>query len=162
MSSVNSPGLGGVASPTRRQSWFDKNWKWFVPALVGSSLLVLALFVVGVMSLVSSIFRESYPYKIALERANASAEVADRIGKPLKVGWFMTGSINYKGPEGDAAFNIPISGPKDKGTIAVEAKKRANHWAFQTLQVDIAGENRTIPLLDPTLPQAPGTIDNST
>ncbi len=114
------------------------------------------------LSLVGSMFRSSYPYKVALDRANASAEVADRIGKPLTVGWLMSGSINYRGSEGDAAFSIPIAGPKAKGTIVVEAKKRANRWTFQTLEVDIDGGGRAIPLTEPGPAEHPDSSDDST
>lgn len=162
MNSVNTFATSGVGPPARRESWFDRNWKWFVPTLAGALLVCVAAFVFGMLSLLGSMFRSSYPYKVALERANASAEVADRIGKPLTVGRFISGSLNYRGQEADAAFSIPIAGPKGKGTIVVEAKKRANHWTFQTLEVDIDGEDRAIPLTEPGPAEHPDSNDNST
>lgn len=150
------------ATPPVQKPWFDRNWKWFVPALVGVGLLVLAAFVFAVMFFVGSLFRSSYPYKVAIDRANASAEVAERIGKPLKVGWFMAGSINYTGSEGDAAFNIPVSGPKGRGTIVVAAKRHAKQWTFETLEVDIDGQDRVIPLLEASPPKVRGSPSDST
>jgi hypothetical protein len=161
MNSVNSA-PSGVGPPARREGWFDKNWKWFVPTLAGALLVCIATFVFGLLSLVGSMFRSSYPYKVALERANASAEVADRIGKPLTVGWLISGSINYRGQAADAAFSIPITGPKGKGTIVVQAKKRANQWTFQTLEVDVVGDDRAIPLIEPGPAEHPDSSDDST
>lgn len=160
MNSVNSA-PSGVGPLARREGWFDKNWKWFVPTLAGALLVCIATFVFGLLSLVGSMFRSSYPYKVALERANASAEVADRIGKPLTVGWLVSGSVNYRGQEGDAAFNIPIAGPKGKGTIVVQAKKHANQWTFQTLEVDVDGVDRAIPLIDPSPAKQADSSGNS-
>jgi len=153
MDTINSVPAPSTAAP-RPRNWFDKNWKWFVPLLAGVGLLVLGSFVLGVFSLVNSMFRDSYPYKVAMDRANASAEVSDRIGKPFKVGWFTSGSINYRGPEGDAALNIPITGPKGRGTIVVVAKRHVNRWTFETLEVDVEGQDNPIPLLDHASPAA--------
>lgn len=150
MSSTNAfPAPGVVPRPA---TWFGRSWKWFVPVLVTVVLIVLCVFVVGLFSLINSMFRGSYPYRVAINRANASTDVADRIGKPFKVGWFITGSINYTGPEGNAAFNIPITGAKGRGTIVVIAEKHANHWTFQTLEVDVEGQDSPIPLLNQRSP----------
>lgn len=123
--------------------------KWFLPAIILSCLLVLVLFVVGLFAVIRTAFVSSYPYKVAMARANASPEVATKIGSPIRVGWLMTGNINTSGPTGSASFDIPISGPKGKGEISVIAKKQANHWTFETLEVDVEGQDSPIRLEDP-------------
>lgn len=143
------------------QNWFYRNRKWFIPTIIGVAALGLVVFIFGILFLVDSMFRSSYPYKVAVERAQASAEVADRIGHPLKFGWFMSGNINYNGPQGRAAFNIPVSGPKGSGTIVVIAKMRAHHWTFETLEVDVEGQDQPIPLLQPQ-PEPSQPVPDST
>jgi Cytochrome oxidase complex assembly protein 1 len=131
------------------QGWLHRNRKWFYPTLVVACLMAVVGLVFLVVAGVSSAFRNSYPYKVAVQRAEASPEVADRIGHPLKFGWFTSGKITYNGPQGLAMFNIPVFGPKGRGTIEVVAKMRAHRWTFETLQVDVEGQDQPIPLLEP-------------
>jgi hypothetical protein len=125
--------------------------KWFLPLLIITCVLLLGSFIFGIFALVRTAFVTSYPYKVALARFNASAEVAARIGTPVHVGWLITGAINTNGPSGDASLNIPFSGPKGKGEIVVIAKERANHWEFETLEVYIEGQSQPIELTAPEI-----------
>jgi Cytochrome oxidase complex assembly protein 1 len=122
--------------------------KWFLPTLILACLLLIGGFVVGLFAIVHTMFVDSYPYKTALARANASPEVAAKIGTPVHVGWLIMGNINISGPTGNAAFDIPISGPRGKGEIVVVAKERGHRWTFETLEVDIDGEAQPIQLSD--------------
>ena len=149
------PGLD-PPGPSRPKTWFEKHWIWFLASLVAACVLVLGLFICGILALVHALFVSSDPYKEALARANGSAEVVAQIGTPMHVGWFITGSINTAGSSGDARFDIPISGPKGKGTIFVVAKERANRWDFETLEVDVEGQSQPIELEPPAnMPPAP-------
>jgi hypothetical protein len=98
---------------------------------------------------VESTIQHSGFYPQALERAQANPQVANKIGQPLKAGWFASGNINISGSSGDADIAIPISGPNGKGTIYVVAKKSAGLWTFRTLQVEVPGESQRIDLLQP-------------
>jgi Cytochrome oxidase complex assembly protein 1 len=140
--------LAQPAMPSRRATWFYKNRKWFIPVLVLSGLALFAGFALGVVSLVHSSFVNSYPYQFALQRANASQVLKQRIGSPLKTDGVTIGHINFNGSGGDAALDIPISGPNGRGTIVVVAKKTADNWSFETLEVDVAGQDEPIPLRD--------------
>ena len=73
--------------PSRPKSWFQRNLKWFVPVLILVCLLLISGFVVGLFKITDIAFASSYPYKTALARANASPEVAAKIGTPVHVGW---------------------------------------------------------------------------
>ena len=138
-----------AAGPIRRENWFEKNWKWFVPTILISAFLLFALFVFAVYSLAHSVIAHSYPYRVAIERAERSSEVAAEIGTPLHVGFFGSGQLNYLGSNAVANLEIPISGPRGRGEIIVEAKKTAGRWTFQTLEVHVKGRPDPIPLLQP-------------
>jgi hypothetical protein len=86
-------------------------------------------------------------YKQAMAKASANPEVTQKIGTPLKAGWFVSGSINMSGDSGKADFTIPITGPKGKGTIYLDATKFAGQWEFQRLVVGVEGEAGRINLL---------------
>jgi hypothetical protein len=152
-----APVLAG--GPIHRESWFERNWKWFVPTILLSAFLVFALFVFACYSLAHSVIARSHPYRVAIERAERSSDVAAELGTPLHVGFFASGELNYFGPNAVASLTIPISGPRGKGRIIVEAKKSAGRWTFQTLEVDVKGKAEPIPLLNPGddgAPSAPG------
>jgi hypothetical protein len=104
--------------------------------------------------------RASYPYKLALQRANESAEVAAKVGSPFRVGWLMSGNLNYNNADGDANLSIPISGAKGRGRIVVIAKEHANRWSFETLEVDVAGQDMPIQLSNPA-PAPPREVSPS-
>ena len=146
--------MGTITSPQGPpKSWFDRNWKWFVPAGCLTIIVLFLAFVAGILGIVETSFRSSGPYTHALAQAQASSQVSDKIGLPLKPGWFVSGSISINGSSGDADISIPISGPKGKGEIYVVANKIAGVWQYKTLQVSVDGQSDRIDLLQ--APPAP-------
>jgi hypothetical protein len=161
---VTSPPLqptGTFPVQPRPRNWLERNWKWAVPVLVVSFLLLLTAFFGGLFWMITTSMRSSYLYQLAIKRATESPEVAAKIGKPLQIGWLVTGNENFSGPEGNESLSIPVSGPNGKGEIIVVAKKHGNHWNFETLEVDVAGEDEPIPLLEPELKPAPAPAPKS-
>lgn len=118
--------------------------------LIGTVLMV-GLFVGGVFELATSIMRSSDAYKTAVQRAEESPLVTEKIGHPIQVGWFTSGNMNVSGDSGNADLSIPISGPRGKGHIEVSAKKEHGKWTYQTLEVDVDGSDIAIPLLSPEI-----------
>jgi hypothetical protein len=119
--------------------------------MVLSVALLFGAFVGGILKLVSSIMRSSDAYKTAVQRAEESQLVTEKIGHPIKVGWFTSGNIDVSGDRGNADLSIPISGPRGKGHIEVSAKKQHGKWTYQTLEVDVDGSDTAIPLLSPEI-----------
>ncbi len=136
-----------MTQPARR-TWWDRNWKWFVPVGCLSVLALLAGFVAVVGSIVIGAMRSSDAYEHAVAEARKSAEVAEALGRPLREGLFVSGSIDVKGPSGTASLAIPLSGPKGKGTVYVEATKSAGEWKYSTLLVRVDGSEERIDLLE--------------
>lgn len=134
--------------PSRPPGWWQRNWKWFVPTgCVGLLVLfvgVIALIGLGVMSAMKS----SDAYKMAVARAKADSRVVAALGKPVREGLFTSGNTNVNGGSGQADLSIPLSGPKDKGTLSAVATKEAGEWTYSTLTVKVAGSGETIDLND--------------
>jgi len=113
-----------------RPNWFGRNWKWVVPLgcllpvffVVGCGLLAF-LFATGIM-------KQSDAYKIALARARANPVLIEAIGSPISQTGIVSGNSNVSGAVGEANLSIPLSGPKGKATLYVEAKKSADTWFF--------------------------------
>jgi hypothetical protein len=134
--------------PPRPQTQFDRRRKWLVPVLVVGAVLLVTLLVGGLLWGVESMMRASYAYQLAVKRATESPAVAAKLGKPLHIGWFVAGNVNFSDTEGSASLSIPLSGPNGRGQIIVVGKKHANNWNFETLELDVAGEDEPIPLLE--------------
>ena len=129
--------------------WWSRNWKWFVPV---GCITIVALFLLGIAAIVMIVFgamKQSDVYREALERAKASPEVQAALGTPIEEGWWMSGQININNDTGDANINIPISGPKGKGTIHAIATKSGGKWTYSRLDVEVSG-GQTINLLPST------------
>jgi hypothetical protein len=144
----------------RPKNWFDRNWKWLVPLVAVVIVLIVAAFVGTLFYAKESSLRKSYPYQVTVRRAKESPQVAATIGTHLQIGWFATGNFNFNGTEGNENISIPISGQNARGHIVVVANKHATHWNFETLEVDVEGQDNPIPLLDYTGP-ASATPDSN-
>jgi len=138
----------------------EKKWgkgKWIAVGCGGCGLLValLAAFVAGIMGIVITSMKSSDAYKIAFEQACQHPGVVENLGEPIEAGLWTNGSVNISGPSGTASLAIPISGPKNKATVYVEAEKEAGEWHFHVLEVAIAGRSERIDLLvDPELSES--------
>src|SRR5271157_1659869 len=150
MSGTTSPALPG-------KNWFERNWKWVVPSGCLTIIVLILGFIAGVFCVVEISIRSSDVYNQALAQAQANSQVSEKIGRPLNAGWFATGEINIHNDSGDADITIPISGPKGKGWIYAVAKKKAGVWRYETLLVEVDGQEDQINLLQS--PPAPSQID---
>ena len=73
--------------------------------------MAVVLLVCGVIALVESTMRSSDAATESLLRAKSNPFVVQRLGSPIKEGWFVGGSINVTTDSGDADLSVPISGP---------------------------------------------------
>ena len=127
-------------------NWFGRNWKWVVPIgcllpvlCIGGCALAIFFFAMGTM-------KQSDAYKMALARAQTNPALIEAIGSPILQTGIVPGNTNVNGPTGEANLSIPLSGPKGKATLYVEAKKSADTWFFQTMVVKIEKTGERIDL----------------
>jgi hypothetical protein len=126
----------------RLDVFWDRNWKWFVPALCVAAVLLVFVF----MAFVFAFMRRSGAYTGALDRARASPDVASALGTPVRDGFFVTGNVNVSGPSGRAQLAIPVSGPGGTGVIYVEATKSLGQWHFDREVMVVSQSGRRIDL----------------
>jgi hypothetical protein len=100
-----------------------------------------------------SVLKQSDAYKMALARAQANPAVIEAIGSPISQNGIVAGSSNVTGPTGEAKLSMPLSGPKGKATLYVEATKSADVWYFQMMVVKIERTDERIDLNTLPLPQ---------
>ena len=132
-------------------NWWTRNWKWFVPTGCLTVLVLLAAFVLLIVTVVFGAIKSSDVAKDAIARAKGTADVISALGSPVKDGLFVSGNIEVTGPSGKADLAVPISGPKGKGTIYIVATKSAGAWNYSTLHVQVKNTGQKISL-GPTRP----------
>ena len=90
--------------------------------------------VVGAFVLfVFSLLRNNGAVELAVRTASDSDVVAKAVGKPFRVGRFVTGNINTDAGSGNADLNIRISGPRGKGTLLEWAQENRGKWEICSL-----------------------------
>ena len=128
--------------PRRGPSWWSRNWKWFVPTLFFVIFVLPAAACGGLVFMVMSSLKNSDVARESLSRARTNQAVVERLGSPIQMGRWATGSVNASPEKGTAILVVPISGPKGKGTLAVSAHKRAGEWRYDEMQVMVEGGGR--------------------
>jgi Cytochrome oxidase complex assembly protein 1 len=158
-----SPAMGAYPVQPRPKTWFDRNWKWLVTLLLILAFLIVAGFIAAVLFGVEALIKNSdpyHPYQLAVRRATESPTVAEKLGTPIQIGWFVSGNINYSGSGANVNLSIPISGPKGRGHIGVVGKEHAKRWTFETLEVDVTGDGEPISLQQDAPPAGPAPPGN--
>lgn len=127
-------------------TWWNRNWKWFVPV---GCLTLVAVFVGAVFLLLAGVFgliKQSDPYRQGLAAAQRHPAVIAALGSPIEPGFFASGNISVDDASGEAELAIPISGPRGKGTLYVEGEKVRGLWTYAHLEVAIEGSPQRIDL----------------
>jgi hypothetical protein len=133
--------------PERPRSWWERNWKWFVPVGCVALLLLAAAGVAALFALIMGAVRSSDAYALGFARARADCGVQQALGAPVRPGWWVGGSVHVTGPSGDADLSIPLRGETQSGTLYLTATKAAGRWTFELLEVEVEGGTERIDLL---------------
>jgi hypothetical protein len=95
--------------------------------------------------------RQTEPYRHAMHALQANATARAALGEPISAGWFAHGAVNDHGDDvGWTTLGIPVSGSHAKGTLHVDANKKAGEWQYSRLELTMqSGEN--IPLVSDSI-----------
>ena len=97
---------------------------------------VVVLICVGsILAIVFGAIRSSEPFEQAVAEVQSNPQAIRALGEPIKVGWFVGGSISVTGASGDADLTIPVSGSTDKGTLYVTATKSDGVWRLTRMEL---------------------------
>ncbi|MBN8640355.1 MAG: hypothetical protein J0L86_00960 [Flavobacteriales bacterium] len=117
----------------QRESWWNRNWKWFVPTGCLTLLVIAGLVIGGIVYSVSSFMKNSDVYVHSLEMAQKNPEVTSKIGSPIVTDGIAQGNISINNDVGDANLTIPVKGSKGSGSIQVVAQKTGKEWEYQVM-----------------------------
>lgn len=123
--------------------WLGRHWKLALVILLALSIAA-AILVCGTVFYALS---KSEVVTKAFDLAEKNPMLTDRLGSPLRKGWFVTGSVETTPASGHAALAVPVSGPKGSGTLYVEAHQQAGLWKIDLLQFGSKGSDQRIDLL---------------
>lgn len=108
-----------------RPGWLRVHWKLVVGVWVGLAFAgAVAAF---------ALMTNSDAVKLAISTAESNIVLSEKLGVPMKTGWFISGKIEVSPAGGHAELAIPISGPKGRGTIYSESSKQAGVWQLDSL-----------------------------
>lgn len=121
-------------------NWMQAHWKLALGAAIGLALC-------GTIAIFASL-RNSDVVKLAIATAESNPALAERLGRPLQTGWFITGSMVQSAPgTGHAELAIPVSGPLGRGTIYAVGRKQGGVWRLEMLLFGNDGSGERLDLL---------------
>lgn len=129
-----------------KQNWWDRNWKWFVPMGCLSLIIIFGLFIGGIFFGITSMMKDSDAYKESMTAVQNNKLVVEKLGNPIETDGMISGSISTSNNTGECDLQIPLKGPKGKGTLFVIASKRGK-WKYEQMSVYIDKTDEEIDLL---------------
>ena len=132
-----------------KKGWFSRNWKWAVPTGGCLSIIILAIIFAGVMfSSLTNFFENSTPYQEAMSTLKSNPEVINLLGEPIENDGDIKGGLNISNNDGNATFEIPVKGPKEKALFSVVAQKIDGKWTYLVLNIFVENTQEEIDLLE--------------
>jgi hypothetical protein len=130
-----------------KKGLFARFGMWLIPLGCLAVLLVCGGMVTIVGTMIFSMLRNAEPCQEAVRRAEGNTVVVDALGTPIKQGWVVRGSIVMQNNDGQANLEVPIWGPKGRGTVHVVASRRGGVWFYSEMDVAIEGRTEHVNLL---------------
>ena len=126
------------SQPESAQSWMRRHPKTLVFAIKLAIAVSVFGTILGIVSLVMWSMRQSDVFRLAMEKTRKNPAVVEKLGTPIEPDWMVTGSMNVDGDSGTANFTAEIKGPRQKGKLSIDARKRMGEWTFNYLMVKTA------------------------
>lgn len=130
-----------------------KGPNWFIILPCGC-LSIIGLIVVGVAVVFMGVFgalKGSDAYKESLAKAQASPQIKELLGEPIKDTFVVGGSVSTENGAEKVELVYPITGPKGAGAVTVSGEKPAGGtWTYTQMQVVVTadGKDTTVNLLE--------------
>jgi hypothetical protein len=125
-----------------KPSLLNKHWK--------RTLGIFAVLMAAAGIVIPALVADSDVSKLAFATAQANPIVRQRLGEPVKRGFFTSGSIEISGPSGHADIEISIKGPKGKADLYAVGTKSAGLWKLDVLRAEFNGNSERVDLLKQT------------
>jgi len=107
----------------------------WVKVAVGAAIVLAigGIFAGCLLYTINKMMRSSKPYQMAMDKATASPCVVAKLGTPLLSKGMISGNLEEGPSDGSADLDIPLTGPKGKGSLHVEAELLDSVWNLKDL-----------------------------
>lgn len=130
-----------------RESWWKRNWKWFVSllAFILASLILAYAIAQGNFKDIAQAYNDTALYTNAIDQANDNEEVIEILGKigPLDNLAILEGSTKYSNNKSVFA-TVRIKGKKKRGRMDIAAQKVNSEWVYEMIKVRIEKSTQII------------------
>ena len=116
-------------------------------------ILAVCLLSWGIWYVVDRSFRNSGATKVALNLVESDVESMNLLGAPLKIGFWISGSINVwlgfnisRAPRwrGVASLSLPLEGSRTKGRLKVKLEMKSGVWQPYSASIRIGDATRKL------------------
>lgn len=108
-----------------------RDWRAIAPCL---------LLLVACDAEFSSAYFRGEPTRSAYARLQAHADAQRALGTPMTIAFASNGQVSGDRDSGTANESIAVAGPRGRGTLHVEATKRAGQWKIEALALQRPGQ----------------------
>jgi hypothetical protein len=139
------------------QSWWKKNWKWFLPTFLIMLLLAFGLLlsssVNGNITDITQAYSDNSLYEKAIEKAKTNKRVIEVIGEiePIDKLAILEGNAIYSNNQNSVELSIRVKGSKGKGKMDISANKIGNKWEYKKINIRIKDPKEEIQILKDTI-----------
>lgn len=121
----------------KQRGWWSRNWLWFVPTLLLSTVVVCCGCLGGVFYFVVNAVYEQEMFKDAMAKIEANDVLQKELGQPITfVRWPPPAfSMNQTNGSGEADIRWEIEGPKGHANAHVHARLTGDRWETVILEV---------------------------
>jgi hypothetical protein len=139
------------------QSWWKKNWKWFLPTFSIMLLLAFGLLlsssVNGNITDIAQAYSDNSLYEKAIEKAKTNKRVIEVIGEiePIDKLAILEGNAIYSNNQNSVELSIRVKGSKGKGKMDISANKIGNKWEYKKINIRIKDPKEEIQILKDTI-----------
>ncbi|MBL0737003.1 hypothetical protein JI750_08925 [Flavobacterium sp. GN10] len=130
----------------QQKSWLNRNWKWLIPSGCLTLIILAALFIGGIFYEVTSVLKDSEAYKESMLAVENNKLVVEKLGSPVETDGMVSGVVTSHNNVRACDVQVPLKGPKGKGTLFVVGEKRGT-WKYSEMSVYIENTNEKIDLL---------------
>lgn len=124
------------------KSWWNRNWKWFVPIIGLVLISVIFIFTTG-LSGIASDFAQAYSetelYENAIEKVNSEPKIEELLGEiePIDKLAILEGEVRYSNANKTVNSTVKIIGSKGKANMDISADKIDGEWNYTKIDVRI-------------------------
>jgi hypothetical protein len=137
-------------------AWRNRRWEsveafkatqrtWAIwGAVVWATLIALfgAMFVA-----IMVMMKNSEPYQMAVAAVHADPQAPALLGEPISTG-YPSGELREVSLGGYAQMQIPIKGPKGRGTVYMQATRKLGRWTLDEAYLQMRGQDQRVDLTD--------------